>query len=298
MDYNAFKNKLLQCVKSKLENAEIRNYTKNNSIEKEGIYIYEEEKNFNPLIHLDDLYGLYQLTGDMDDVAELVFEMARTTSGNIDVQAILGSWENAQSRLTVRLINSAWNQKFLQDIPHRNLLDLSFVAYMDFVKSADGVVGMAVTSGMIQKWGIDDETLFQTALSNLHKEEFIIRDMEEVIQELREEKRKPTPYDGINYVMTNTERLFGARGMLRTELLTQFAETVNADLYILPNSINDIILTPAIKELTDEDLNDMMAVIKVFNKPEQDSLSDNMYLFSRESGVISIYTPETGEAVL
>lgn len=298
MDYNAFKNKLLQCVKSKLENAEIRNYTKNNSIEKEGIYIYEEEKNFNPLIHLDDLYGLYQLTGDMDDVAELVFEMARTTSGNIDVQAILGSWENAQSRLTVRLINSAWNQKFLQDIPHRNLLDLSFVAYMDFVKSADGVVGMAVTSGMIQKWGIDDETLFQTALSNLHKEEFIIRDMEEVIQELREEKRKPTPYDGINYVMTNTERLFGARGMLRTDLLTQFAETVNADLYILPNSINDIILTPAIKELTDEDLNDMMAVIKVFNKPEQDSLSDNMYLFSRESGVISIYTPETGEAVL
>lgn len=298
MDYNAFKNKLLQCVKSKLENAEIRNYTKNNSIEKEGIYIYEEEKNFNPLIHLDDLYGLYQLTGDMDGVAELVFEMARTTSGNIDVQAILGSWENAQSRLTVRLINSAWNQKFLQDIPHRNLLDLSFVAYMDFVKSADGVVGMAVTSGMIQKWGIDDETLFQTALSNLHKEEFIIRDMEEVIQELREEKRKPTPYDGINYVMTNTERLFGARGMLRTDLLTQFAETVNADLYILPNSINDIILTPAIKELTDEDLNDMMAVIKVFNKPEQDSLSDNMYLFSRESGVISIYTPETGEAVL
>ena len=298
MDYNAFKNKLLQCVKSKLENTEIRNYTKNNSIEKEGIYIYEEEKNFNPLIHLDDLYGLYQLTGDMDDVAELVFEMARTTSGNIDVQAILGSWENAQSRLTVRLINSAWNQKFLQDIPHRNLLDLSFVAYMDFVKSADGVVGMAVTSGMIQKWGIDDETLFQTALSNLHKEEFIIRDMEEVIQELKEEKRKPTPYDGINYVMTNTERLFGARGMLRTDLLTQFAETVNADLYILPNSINDIILTPAIKELTDEDLNDMMAVIKVFNKPEQDSLSDNMYLFSRESGVISIYTPETGEAVL
>lgn len=37
MDYNAFKNKLLQCVKSKLENVEIRNYTKNNSIEKEGI---------------------------------------------------------------------------------------------------------------------------------------------------------------------------------------------------------------------------------------------------------------------
>ena len=52
------------------------------------------------------------------------------------------------------------------------------------------------------------------------------------------------------------------------------------------------------KELTDEDLNDMMTVIKVFNKPDQDSLSDNIYYFSRESGSISIYTPETETAVL
>lgn len=44
MDYNEFKNKLLQHVKSRLENAEIRNYTKNNSIEKEGIYIRKMER--------------------------------------------------------------------------------------------------------------------------------------------------------------------------------------------------------------------------------------------------------------
>ena len=297
MDYNEFKNKLLQHVKGRLENAEIRNYTKNNSIEKEGIYIREDGKNCNPLIHLDDLYGLYKLTGDIEGVAEFVLEISGT-SRNIDVQTTLGSWEKVQSRLTIRLINSAWNQKFLQGVPHRDLMDLSLVVYMDFVKNAEGVVSMAVTSGLLEIWEIDEETLFQTVLNNLQKEKFIIRDMEEVIQELRGEQRKPTPYDGLNYVMTNTERQFGARGMLRTDLITQFAETVNADLYILPNSINDIILTPAIKELTDEDLNDMMTVIKVFNKPEKDSLSDNIYYFSRESRAISIYTPETGRAVL
>ena len=48
----------------------------------------------------------------------------------------------------------------------------------------------------------------------------------------------------------------------------------------------------------DEDLDDMMAVIKVFNKPEQDSLSDNIYYFNRASRAISIYTPKTEEAVL
>lgn len=292
MDYNGFKNKLLQHVKDRLKNVEIRNYTKNNGIEKEGIYIFEERKNCIPLIHLDDLYELYKLTGNMETVTELVFEIARTNR-NIDVRTTLGSWEKAQSRLTVRLINAIWNQGFLQDVPHRNLMDLALVAYMDFVKDPEGIVSMAVTSALLQVWGIDEDTLFQSAVSNLYKENFIIRDMEEVIQEMRGEQRKPTPYDGINYVMTNIERRFGARGILRTDLLTQFAEIVNADLYILPNSINDIILTPAIKELTDENLNDMMAVIKVFNNPEQDSLSDNIYYFNRESKTISVYTPET-----
>ena len=192
MDYNEFKNKLLQHVKSRLENAEIRNYTKNNSIEREGIYIREDGKNCNPLIHLDDLYGLYKLTGDIEGVAEFVLEISGT-SRNIDVQTTLGSWEKVQSRLTIRLINSAWNQKFLQGVPHRDLMDLSLVVYMDFVKNEEGVVSMAVTSGLLEIWEIDEETLFQTALNNLQKEKFIIRDMEEVIQELRGEQRKPTP---------------------------------------------------------------------------------------------------------
>ncbi len=76
-------------------------------------------------------------------------------------------------------------------------------------------------------------------------------------------------------------------------MLIQFAESVHADLYILPNSLDDIILTPVRPELADEILNDMMAVIKVFNKPEQDSLSDNIYYFNRESKTISVYTSET-----
>ena len=41
MDYNKFKNELLQHVKSRSENAEIKNYTKNNSVEREGLYIHE-----------------------------------------------------------------------------------------------------------------------------------------------------------------------------------------------------------------------------------------------------------------
>lgn len=292
MDYNEFRNKLLQHVKSKLKNAEIRNYTKSNSIEREGIFIQDTEKNCIPLIHLDDLYELYKLTGDMECIAEIVFEISRT-SRNIDVRATIGSWENVQSRLAVRLINTVWNQKFLQTLPHREYMDLSLVAYMDFVKNEDGIVSMAVTPNLLQMWRIDEEELFQTALSNLMNEKFIIRDMEEVIQEMRGEKIKPTPYDGQNFVFTDKFRKYGSRGLLRTDLLSQFAEEMGTDLFILPDSVHDLILTPVRSELTDADINDMMEVIRVFSEPEQDSLSNSVYYFSRASGEVSVYTLKT-----
>lgn len=292
MDYNEFRNKLLQHVKRKLKNTEIRNYTKANSIEREGLFIQDAGKNCIPLIHLDDLYELYRLTGDMESVAEIVFEISRT-GRNIDVRATLGSWENVQSRLAVRLINAVWNQKFLQTVPHREYMDLSLVVYMDFVKNEEGIVSMAVTPSLLQMWGIDEEELFQTALSNLMNEKFIIRDMEEVIQEMRGEKIKPTPYDGQNFVFTDRFRKYGSRGLLRMDLLSEFAEEMGTDLFILPDSVHDLILTPVRSELTDADINDMMEVIRVFSEPEQDSLSNSVYYFSRASGEVSVYTLET-----
>ena len=228
----------------------------------------------------------------MECIAEIVFEISRT-SRNIDVRATIGSWENVQSRLAVRLINTVWNQKFLQTLPHREYMDLSLVAYMDFVKNEDGIVSMAVTPNLLQMWRIDEEELFQTALSNLMNEKFIIRDMEEVIQEMRGEKIKPTPYDGQNFVFTDKFRKYGSRGLLRTDLLSQFAEEMGTDLFILPDSVHDLILTPVRSELTDADINDMMEVIRVFSEPEQDSLSNSVYYFSRASGEVSVYTLKT-----
>lgn len=292
MDYNEFKKQLLEQINNKLKNAEIRSYTKINNITKEGIFIPNEEKNCIPLIHLDDLFRLYELSGDIETIVEIVLAISNT-SQTADIQKIFGSWENAQSRLNLRVINSKWNRDILEDLPHRNFMDLSLVVYMDFIRNQEEIVSTAVTPDIMKLWKVDEETLFHTAFINLQKEKFIIRDMEEIIQEMRGGEILPTPYDGINYVMTNAERKYGARGMLRTDMLIQFAESVHADLYILPNSLDDIILTPVRPELADEILNDMMAVIKVFNKPEQDSLSDNIYYFNRESKTISVYTSET-----
>ncbi len=185
MDYNEFKKQLLEQINNKLKNAEIRSYTKINNITKEGIFIPNEEKNCIPLIHLDDLFRLYELSGDIETIVEIVLAISNT-SQTADIQKIFGSWENAQSRLNLRVINSKWNRDILEDLPHRNFMDLSLVVYMDFIRNQEEIVSTAVTPDIMKLWKVDEETLFHTAFINLQKEKFIIRDMEEIIQEMRE----------------------------------------------------------------------------------------------------------------
>ncbi len=185
MDYNEFKKQLLEQINNKLKNAEIRSYTKINNITKEGIFIPNEEKNCIPLIHLDDLFRLYELSGDIETIVEIVLAISNT-SQTADIQKIFGSWENAQSRLNLRVINSKWNRDILEDLPHRNFMDLSLVVYMDFIRNEEEIVSTAVTPDIMKLWKVDEETLFHTAFINLQKEKFIIRDMEEIIQEMRE----------------------------------------------------------------------------------------------------------------
>lgn len=288
MTYDEFKEKVVESVRDKLTSAELKTMKKNNDVSQDGITFYNDNENCTPFIHLDDLYKVYLATQSMDIVVNIVMEIAKT-GGEIDVRTILGTWEEAMPRLALRLINTKWNLEFLKDKPHKNFLDLSIVVYMDLLKKRDGVISLVVDNGVLQFWGIDKVELFRAAYENLMKEEFSICDMEEVIQRLRGEEVKPTKYDGCNYVLTNEAMTFGARGMLRKDLLMEFAEKENADLFVLPNSINDVILTPKREGLTEEVLKDMINIIQVFNKPSADSLSESLYYFDRKTEEISIY---------
>ena len=205
------------------------------------------------------------------------------------LQEVLSRWDFVQSRTTIRLIHSEWNREFLRSVPHKKFLDLSIVVYIELVRRKEELISFVVDNRMLNIWNISEEMLFCTAFDNLKKEKFIIRDMEKIMQEMSGEEIKPTPYDGINYVLTNKERWFGARGMLRVDLLQEFSDLVGSDLYILPNTVHDLILIPVKTIVTREDLKDMMDIIKEDGELGRDRLSENMYYFSRKAEEIAIY---------
>ena len=177
------------------------------------------------------------------------------------------SWEVIRKKLEIRLIHTAWNREFLQAVPYKEFLDLSMVMYMES-SGTEKEVSYVVDHQMMLAWGIREETLFDVAFKNMWNEEFIIRDMEAVIQEMEGKERIPALYDGINYVLTNRGRYWGARGILRTDILCQFSDFIGSDLYILPNTVHDLVLIPVNSPVTNVDLNEMMKIIREDGMPD------------------------------
>jgi len=101
-------------------------------------------------------------------------------------------------------------------------------------------------------------------------------------EEEREANRKKPMY-----VATNTERMNGAITILYDGLLQDFAERVGDDLYLMPSSLHEMIIVPAMGTkpqglgLIVQDYNRLLA------EPGE-ILSDSLYYYDRFTGSVRI----------
>ena len=86
------------------------------------------------------------------------------------------------------------------------------------------------------------------------------------------------------YVLTNSYRSYGASCMLYDGLLMKFARHIEADLYVVPSSVHEIILIPVDGDVTKEGLDEMVRNVNSTELSKEEILSDTAYLFTREKG--------------
>ena len=84
------------------------------------------------------------------------------------------------------------------------------------------------------------------------------------------------------YVLSNKQKLQGAACMFYPDILKNFAEEKNSDLYILPSSIHEVILLPAVGDLEKEGLLEMVTEINKTQVQECDVLADSVYYYNRK----------------
>lgn len=292
MGYEQFKTKLHKKVQKEMgghANVKCIMVRRNNQVDREELSCEIHGRNATPAIPLEEFYNRY-LENGMDwcvYAAVNIFE-----SGDaISKEELFQTWNAVKKKIRIELVNHAWNEETLETVPHRDFLDLAISFKVRMCENEYVSAGYTVTEEMMDYWGIGIEELYGQAFRNLYQEEeFEITNLLEEIFRITgngcgvdiEDAAGDNEEDCI-YIFTNRNRTKGASGMLRTDLLKEFANNQDCDLIILPSSVHELILVPDHGNINNEALREMVRTINVEAVAKEERLSDEIYFYKRNS---------------
>lgn len=302
MNYEEFKESLIDNVRERVgQGVTIRTdvVSKNNGKQKEGI-IVELGNTIFPIIYLDDLFDKYNNGWSIKEIVEMIMSLYLSSSDDVkDKVSILlnGEWEKVKDTIEVCVINKEWNTEQLKRLPHVEYLDLALVFRIVMDKTEQGTMSCLVTNDLINKLGISREELVETAMARFDTSCYYISTLTGVIKECMKSTEDEEVFESIIesmdneppiYVLSNGTRLHGAAGIARIDIISKFANTLEKDLYILPSSIHELLLLPVKEDCAVEELRNMVRNVNAEQVEPEERLSDNVYYFNREKGLLEI----------
>lgn len=289
MNYEAFKSLLLDQVSHQIGpgyHISIRPVLKNNGIRLDSLLILSPGQLSTPSIYLSPLYQAYCQGGTMEEAAQTVLRLyhSRRPDDSFRLEA-LKSLPGIQSQISFRLVNYEENMELLSLLPHRSFLDLAVIYCVRLEDPVYGPGSCVVTTKHTDLWEVSEDKLWDLACQNSPSlYPCTLRSMESVLKSFLNSANRPEPAASGLYVLSNTEGFYGASCILYRNILSDFAEQVESDLYLLPSSVHEFLLLPVRRALvTPEQISDMVKDINENEVAPDDRLSDHIYLFSRES---------------
>lgn len=275
------------------DNVEIKRVTKNNGVIYTGITVCNEDEKVYPTIYLEPFYdefGDEPLCDEMIDRICRIYESRRL--GATPRLDFLFDYESVRKNLRCKLINYKSNEEWLKDVPHRHFLDLAIVPYYrikdcDLGKTIMSEGSFVIRNSHLEMWHVNAEDLIGESMKNTFTME------NPVITGIYEMLRKLNPAIGANvreefeaapmYVMT-TDGVNGAVSMLYEEKIGDFCESIDSDVYVIPSSVNEVILVPRKGCIPEGMLNEMVREVNATELEPVDVLSDHVYYFDRDEG--------------
>lgn len=289
MTYDEFKERLLGEIGERLGKPAVKiiTVTKNNNVQKDAVTLSDCEAELNPVVYLDDLYKECMAGKKISECVDQILELSHGTP-EFDSRQLFDSWEEAKDRIELDLANTKWNEGLFTDTPHKEFLDLTVYCRLVFAKDETGIASTVVKESMLVRWGISEQDMWEAASSNLKKEAYQFMNLRSLIGKSAKAADIKECRSASMCVLTNPVMYYGASGILRTDLLEKLAQLKETDLYILPSSVHEVILLPALDCWDVDELRQMVKSVNAGSVDKMDWLSDEVYYYRRESGQIEI----------
>lgn len=289
----------------------VQKTVKNNGVSLDSLSIRRAGSSVAPAICLDPYYEEAESGAPMEAIARQILELA-AKQGMFPPK--LDSWicdfSQVKSQIAFRLVSAVENETLLSSVPYVPFLDLALIFYVIVQQQRDGQTTVLIHHEHAKMWGTDARQLYQLACSNtplllpaeITPLEQIIASLSPDISTFQTDKITSSDLNQEEgsfslHVLTNSAGLNGAACILYPQILKNFAELVKDDIYILPSSIHEVLLTPVSSSPSVQELNQIVTEINELDVPEKDRLSNHIYCYSPlEDQIFIPFCPSSASA--
>lgn len=276
-------------------NITINHVIKNNGCEMDGLVIMEKGKDIAPTIYLDSFYELYTNGEYIKNIIRQIVVIYEQNKNNVTFDVnILKHFDTIKDKIVYKVVNYRSNEKLLEQVPHKRILDLAVVFYClldnEYGRSATALI----YNNNLKNWNVTIDDVYKAALKNtpdlLHSK---ISSMAALFEKCgvnvdgeEVDLKDYVPSD--MYVLTNESKLNGAACILYENVLYDFAQKLGADLYILPSSVHEVILLPKLSMFEKDELVNMVKEVNTEGVAADEVLSDHVYEYNRTERLITM----------
>ena len=276
-------------------NITINHVIKNNGCEMDGLVIMGKGKDIAPTIYLDSFYELYTNGENIKNIIRKIEVIYEQNKNNVTFDVnILKHFDTIKDKIVYKVVNYRSNEKLLEQVPHKRILDLAVVFYClldnEYGRSATALI----YNNNLKNWNVTIDDVYKAALKNtpdlLHSK---ISSMAALFEKCgvnvdgeEVDLKDYVPSD--MYVLTNESKLNGAACILYENVLYDFAQKLGADLYILPSSVHEVILLPKLSMFEKDELVNMVKEVNTEGVAADEVLSDHVYEYNRTERLITM----------
>lgn len=261
---------------------------KNNGVVLQGLVILNGRSNLSPTIYLNPFLEAYENDMPLTDIVARILDIYKRElpADNVNMN-FFRDFDKVKEGICYRIISRERNRSLLERIPHIDFLDLSICFFYSYRDERLGNGSILIYNNHMDAWRCNVETLLRCAKANtprIYPRE--ITNMGALLGEFMGLSNEPIEIP--MYVMSNTQRTFGAACILYPDALVEVGKKFGENFYILPSSIHEVILLPEHAAGPVQSMRDMVREINLTQVAPEEVLSDNVYFYDRSANHVKL----------
>lgn len=275
-------------LQHEIETIHLEKVKHNNGVVHTGLVILKQGEHVSPTIYLEQFYmAMVKQARPFDEILNLIaheYEKIRTRMEKQD--AFTFDLDHIREHVFLRLVNFEKNKEILDTCPYIPFFDMA-ITFRYLVKMDDtGIASALLHYDNIKGCELSVEELYRVAKENtLRMFPPYIKRLDHFLEE-RFPQEDVYPEEPELYILSNTQFIYGATMMIFQEVIAQFAEYVGKSMYIIPSSVNEVLLCLTDSKFEKEMLEHTLHEVNELIVSETDYLSDEIYLYDKELGNI------------